>query len=250
MSTIIPPGDAIACLTSPNVPGNAMFVWQLRMKAGLVIGGVDAFISAITGFSPLEEWAMKPLVGNWDALDRGAAAWRNGGKAIAVVSDNIDTLPSLIGDSWQGETANEFAAAHAKIADAISSLPEAAEAMAEFCAALAELARAIAEFILEILNALAEFAIEMIISLCVPVAGEVAMPAWVTKLGINIGKWAPELVRAIEQFVKFVHKMEPIIEKIQIAMDLIQRIIDALAVLEDATNAALAAGAKADAALT
>jgi uncharacterized protein YukE len=245
MTVIAPPDDPTRLLQPPTSTSSGNFIWQLRIKAGLVVGGVDFFIDSITGFSPLEEWVAKPFGGDWTALDKGAVAWTNAGKAVSVVSSNIEALPGLIGDSWQGATAQSFAAAHAKIATAVKPLPEACDAMSEFCSELSEFAKSIAEFVLEVLQAIAEFAIEMIAALCVPVAGEISMPVWIAELGVKLGIWGPKIAEGIKLFGELVELLQPLIELIQKIMDMISVLLDALGKVQDAADQAVAASTSA-----
>jgi uncharacterized protein YukE len=238
MATIAAPEKPSQYLTAPDIGGGSGEIWQLRIKCGLVIGGLDAVVEAIAHFSPLQEWVFKPLAGDWDALDRGAVAWKNAGKAASAISENIASVPAQIGDSWQGKTQQSFAKSQAKIAAAIRPLPTACDAMGQFCTALADMARAIAELIVDLITAIAEFITEMLASLAVPVAGEVAMPVWITRLSLNLAKWLPKLTKEIETFLKFAEQIYKIVEEIN---DVISRIQNILAVLSSVTTAISAA---------
>lgn len=205
-----------------------MEIWQLRMQCGLIIGGVDGVISAITGFSPLEEWVFKPLGGDWDALDKGAEAWKNAGKAADAIANNVASIPGQIGDSWTGAAANEFGRAQTKLSSVIRPLRGTCDSLGQMCSALAEMARAIAAFVAEILSDLSAWAMKMLASAVVPVAGEVAMAGWLAELGIKIATWVPKLSRMIMQFLHFVANIEPIVADIGKVMEKVNKILSKL----------------------
>ena len=205
-----------------------MEIWQLRMQCGLIIGGVDGVIAAITGFSPLEEWVFKPLGGDWDALDKCSEAWKNAGKAADAIANNVASIPGQIGDSWTGAAANEFGRAQTKLSSVIRPLRGTCDSLGQMCSALAEMARAIAAFVAEILSDLSAWAMKMLASAVVPVAGEVAMAGWLAELGIKIATWVPKLSRMIMQFLHFVAKIEPIVADIAKVMEKIDSILSKL----------------------
>jgi uncharacterized protein YukE len=214
MTNLTPTDNPSSYLTSPANPGSGMFIWQLRMQCGVVIGGVDGVISAITGFSPLEEWVFKPLAGDWNALDRGAVAWSSAGRAVQAVANNIDALPGQIGDAWSGAAFTSFANAQATIASNLKELPGSCDAMSEMTSTLADLARTIAEFVAMIIKALSHWAMKMLASAAVPIAGQVAMGGWIAELGAKIATWVPKLTGMINAFVSFVSKISAVVAKI------------------------------------
>ena len=237
MTTLTPVNDVTGYLTSPSVPGAGNEIWMLRMQSGIIIGGVDAVISAITGFSPLEEWVFKPLGGDWDALDRGAVAWKQAGKAAGALGENIRSLPGQVGDAWTGGGAQSFCEAQVKVCAAIKPLPAACESLSTFCRTIAELARSIASFVAGLLKDLSHWALKMIASAVVPIAGEVAMAGWLVELGAKIAKWVPKLTRMITQFINFVAKVVPIVEKIRKVVLKIDTLLSKLAGLAKIANA-------------
>lgn len=228
MSNLAPTDNATSYLTTPTNPGSGMFIWQLRMQCGIVIGGLDAVISAITGFSPLEEWVFKPLAGDWNALDRGAVAWSSAGRAIHAISNNIEALPGQVGDAWNGEAFTSFAASQTEIANTLRTLPDSCDAMSSMTSTLADLARTIAEFVAMIIKALSDWAIKMLASAAVPVAGEVAMAGWLVELGAKISSWVPKLTGMITTFVNFVSKISVFVKAIQGTIQSIDKILSLL----------------------
>lgn len=229
MTAITAVDDPRGYLTAPGAaPGAGMEIWQLRMQCGLIIGGVDGVIAAITGFSPLEEWVFKPLGGDWDALDKGAEAWKNAGKAADAIANNVASIPSQIGDSWTGAAADEFGRAQTKLSTVIKPLRGTCDSLGQMCSALAEMARAIAEFVAEILSDLSAWAMKMLASAVVPGAGEVAMAGWLAELGIKIATWVPKLSNMIMQFLHFVAKIEPIVADIAKVMEKVDSILSKL----------------------
>jgi phage-related protein len=241
-----PPRSVSADLAAPATPNDGNYVAQLESKAGIVIGGVDGIVHAITGFSPLEEWVAKPFGGDWQALDRGAAGWSGAAKAITAIKENIDDLPSLIGDSWTGASATAFAKAHKKICTAIEPLPMSLESLSKMCSALAKAAQAIGEFVIEVLEALAEFVVEMVQALATPVVGEAEMPVWVTELLGRVAVWVPELSGMIAKFIALVNEILPIIEEIKAVYDEIKPILDLLSSVGKAAVPVIEATAEAD----
>ena len=229
MTTLTPTDHPTSYLVSPSNPGSGLFILQLRMQCGIVIGGLDQVVSAITGFSPLEEWVFKPLAGDWNALDRGSVAWSSAGRAITAVANNINSLPEQVGDAWNGAAFEAFASTHVEISSTIKELPAACDSLSEYVSTLADLARTIAEFVAGIIEALSNWALKMLASAAVPIAGEVAMVGWVTELGIKIARWVPKLTNMINKFVQFVTKIAPIIAKIVKAIQKIDKILDILA---------------------
>ena len=235
-----PVDNPTSYLTAPANPGSGLFIWKLRMECGIVIGGLDTVISAITGFSPLEEWVMKPFAGNWTALDMGAVAWTSAGRATEAVASNIQALPGLVGDAWNGGANESFAKTQTTIAEAVRELPGSCDSMSEMTSALADLARTIAEFVAMIIKALSHWALKMLASAAVPIAGEVAMAGWLVELGAKIASWVPKLTGMINAFVNFVGKLYPIIKKIYdvvISIDkILAKLIKAVKLVDAATK--------------
>lgn len=232
MSTSFSPiDDPGAYLVAPVASGSGDYIWELRASAGLVLGGIDWAVSHFAGFSPLEEWVGKPLAGDWNALDRGAAAWTNSGKAVKAVSMNLKHLPDAISDDWQGEAADAFDRAQAKLGQTLEPIPGACDAIAEMCTALAELAKTITEAILAIANAIADFILQMLASLAVPVAGELAMPVWITALLGRLAIWIPRIAGMIQKFIALAPRIAAIAKIIIKVMATVNLIISVLATL-------------------
>lgn len=242
MTTIAPPYDPTAYLGHPVGHGSGALIWKTRMACGPVIGGVDAFIDAISGFSPLEEWVMKPFAGDWDAFDRATAAWSQVGQAVDAVAKNIDALPGMVDEEqWAGDARDAWAAANTKVAQQIGPLPEACSAMSQFCDALGDMARAIIEFVLETLRWAAETAIRIIAEQAAPVVGQVAGAGEVTIFGIRLVNASQKVIRFINQFKALVDKISTVIGIINGAMANIARITAALAAADTASRAAVSA---------
>lgn len=251
-----PPQDATSFLQTPFASGTADRIWGLRESAGPIVGGVDWALSILLNFSPLEEWVAKPLGGDWSALDRGAVAWTNAGKAVAAVAENLEYLPGAISDAWQGETATAFGTAQRKVSTALKPIPGACDSMSEMCTALADMAQAIAEFSIAIIVAIVEFAIEFIAALS-SVVGTVTTPAWVAKLAAKLQVWVPKLARMIDAFLLMLPKVRGIIAHYKDSFTKLKAIIELLmqlgrdmantqAKLTEATNAVTAATAGTD----
>jgi uncharacterized protein YukE len=250
---LYPPQNAGFFLQEPFASGTADRIWGLRESAGPIVGGVDWALSMLLNFSPLEEWVAKPLGGDWSALDRGAVAWTNAGKAVAAIAENLEYLPGATSDAWQGETATAFGRAQHKVSSALKPIPGACDSMSEMCTALADMAQAIAEFSISILVAVAEFAVEFIAALS-SVVGSVTTPAWVTKLALKLKVWVPKLARMIDLFLEMLPKVAGIIKHYKESFSKLKTIIEVLmqlgrdmantqAQLTEATNAVNAATA-------
>ncbi len=240
MTTLNPPYDPTAYLTSPQGHGSGKFIWQARMMCGPVIGGVDAFVDAITGFSPLEEWVMKPFAGDWDAFDRATQAWGQVGQAVSAVGHNIDALPGMVDDDlWAGSARDAWGAANAKVARLIEPLPQACDAMSQYCAALADLARALVEFVLESLKLVAETALRIIAEQAVPIAGQVAGAAEITFLGYKVVGISQKVISFITKFKALVEKISKVVHIIDGAIKNIAHVLQALAAADRASRAAV-----------
>lgn len=211
--TVIAGSDPTAALIEPT-SSSTDYMWTIRIECGVVAGGIDALITSLTGFSPLQEWVFSPLAGDWVALDKGASAWANAGNAAQAIKDNVNGVPKQMGDGWRGPAADEFAASQTKIVDALADLPEACHQMSEMASAISEAAKAVADVIALVIDELVQFGIEMVASLAVPVAGEVAMPVWITKLVVKVAAWSTKISKAIAAFGRLVVKLITLARKL------------------------------------
>jgi len=225
--TLNPPQDGVYFLQEPFASGTADRIWGLRAEAGPILGGMDWALSVLIDYSPLEEWVAKPLGGDWSALDRGAVAWRNAGKAVGAVAENLEYLPGATADSWKGAGADEFGTAQRKVSAALEPIPGACNSMADMCTALADMAQAIAEFAIAIIKAVAEFIVEFVAAVS-SVVGVVSTPAWVTKLGWKLKTWVPKLTKMIDKFLEMLPKVRGIIDHYKKAFTKLKAIIEVL----------------------
>lgn len=230
MSTVTLKNDAGSALSAPQPSAGAgAQIWQLRIQCGLIIGGVDALVSMLTGFSPLEEWVFKPLAGNWDALDMGATAWTNAGKAARAMADDLDSFPHQVGDDWRGEAALAWANANGKLVAQLRAMPEHFDNMATMCSALAEVARQIAGLIADLLSKIADEVTAAAVAAAIPIAGWAADGVLAMKLGYDVTQGSRRIITAIEKFRQLVQKLLPILQKLQELANAFGRIQSGLA---------------------
>ena len=227
MSPVSPVEDAASYLVAPVAEGHGDYIWKLRLKAGIVVGATDAICQALTNFSPLDEWIVKPFGGNWKAFDQGAAAWKNAGKAAHAIEVNLRSVPGQVGDTWLGETASKFKEKHEKVADLITPLPEACDSLAEMCSALAELARTIGEFVVEVLKIVAERLLQ-ISGLMSSVVGSPASVPLIGDLVAKIFHWTKQVADMINMFVKNLARIIEIAQKIGEIMEKLWKVIKPL----------------------
>lgn len=213
MTSITPVEDASTYLVAPTAEGHGDYIWKLRASAGIIVGSVDAVCEWLTGFSPLNEWVVKPFGGDWKAFDKGAAAWKNAGKAAHSIELNLRSVPGQVGDAWQGVTSDAFKQKHVQVADSIAELPEACDALGEMCSALGELARTIGEFVVEVLKELAERVLKITGVLSSVVASPAAGPM-VGELVVKIFGWSKKIADLINKFVSMITKIVKIADKI------------------------------------
>ena len=230
MTTIAPPEDPTRYLTSPSGHGSGSAIWQVRASCGLAVGGLDAVIDGITGFSPLEEWVMKPFAGDWDAFDKGADAWRQVGKALDSVAANIAALPAMVSEEeWQGQARDAWAAAQTAISQQVQPLPEACSAMAEYCDALAELARGIIEFVLASLQWAVETVLRILAEQAVPIAGQIAGAGELTIFGIRMVGISQKVIKFVERFKRLVEMISVVVTQLNNVLELLEKTTSALA---------------------
>lgn len=238
MSTIAPPQDPTRYLTTPSGHGSGNLIWQVRMSCGVVVGGVDAIIDGITGFSPLEEWVMKPFAGDWDAFDKGAQAWRNAGKATDAVAHNLAALPGMVGDEqWQGDARDAWARAQTAIAQQMGPLPQACDAMADLCDALSELARAIIEYVLESLKWAVETVLRILAEQAAPIVGQVVGAGELTIFGVRMVGVSRKIITFIEKFQRLVKMISSVITQINNVLAIMEKTAAALAAASSASTA-------------
>lgn len=251
MSTVTLTNDAAGALSAPQLSGGAgMEIWKLRMDCGLIIGGADALVSMLTGFSPLQEWVFKPLAGDWEALDKGATAWTNAGKAAQAMADDLDSFPRQVGDDWQGETSLAWANANGKIVADLRDMPGQFANMAAMCTALAEAAKQIAGLIADLLNKLSQDVMAAAVAAAVPVAGWFAEGGIAAKIGIEVTQGTTRIISAIEKFGQLVQKLVPLLQKLQKVAEAFDKVKDKLGAVVDVAGMVLDAagsGAKATA---
>jgi hypothetical protein len=250
MTTVTLYSDPKSALSAPNNTGNGDYIWQLRLSCGFVIGGVDTAVQAITGFSPLDEWVMKPFVGDWNAYENAADVWRQAGKAAELVGDALEELPRQAEGSWNGEAFDAWAAAQQKVSGIVDALPGACEAMAEFTTALIEFGLAILQFILEILNWIAETVIRILAEQFVPVIGQIAGAAEATILCGRVTIQSAKVIAQLQKFTSLINKVLTIMGVIQQVYTMLIPVLQALQKAQQAADAAVSASQTASAAGT
>ena len=237
MSTVCAVDDPLVYLQPPSVAGSGSYIWSLRLRCGLLIGGADAILSAITGFSVLEEWVFKPFAGDWDAFDRSGVAWRNASKAIGAVKTNVIALPGQVGSEWNGQTRDAWATLQTKITDAVGPLPDACEAMGEFTEALAEMARAIVELVAEIMGIIGDAVTRILLEQAFPIVGQIVGGGELVVVAGRTVRFSYKITVEIKNFYTQAQKVEKVIHTIERAMKMIEKLGSALAATDAAVKA-------------
>jgi len=215
MNTIAPPYDPSVYLTTPHGPNLGAAIWQKLVDCGILIGGIDGVIRALTGFSPLEEWVEKPFAGDWDAIDQGTQAWEHAGKAVYAVGQNLVELPGLVSyEQWAGNARDAWATATLKVAQQYEPLAEACASMAEFCQTMADFAHEIINYIYETLQWVAGMVALIVAEQAVPVVGQVAAVPEIALLGIRIAKTTQTVAKAFKTFTTIVKMVDGLIDMV------------------------------------
>lgn len=212
MSTITAGSNVTGLLLAPQASGSDPMA-GLDLQAG-IFGGIDAVVSALTGFSPLKEWVFKPLAGDWSALQKGADAWMHAGKAARELARAVDSLPGQVGDEWQGATALKWANANGKAVALLDQLPDRCDQMATTCDAIAQAAEAVAGLIADVLGQLSETIVQAMVEAAIPVAGWIAESETAAQLAIEITESGTRITAAITKFAALLQRLAPILEEL------------------------------------
>lgn len=94
--------DPQSYLVAPETPTSEME--NLRWSAGALIGGLDWVFEKLFGWSLLNDFIYKQIVGDWRCVDRAATAWEEIDTALVAVGQNDSgILPAL--SEWIGKGA-------------------------------------------------------------------------------------------------------------------------------------------------
>jgi hypothetical protein len=185
----------------------------LRVQAGL-FGAMDGIVYALTRFSPLNEWVFKPVAGDWTALQKGADAWRNTGKAAQQLARVLESFPAQVADGWQGATADSWGTANGTVVSLLQELPDQCQKMATTCDAIAQAAQAVASLIADLLSQLGNLLIRAGIEAAIPVAGWAAEVETAGELAARITAGGIRISNAITRFAGLIERLAPMLERI------------------------------------
>ena len=201
--------DASARITPP-VSGEANFGDDLRWKAGPLLGGLDWLLEQLTGCSPIETM-VKPLSGDWVALDNGRIAWLNCAALADDVSLNFTDLASQTSAEWAGNGSAAFQNRAISIGDTFTQYGDGCRAMGEAMEGLISLAKATAETIVTILGILGDALTRIAAQAAVPVIGWItgAVDGGIT--AIRMVGWIDKAIKAIQAVINFIGRFAMII---------------------------------------
>lgn len=234
MTTITVVDDPIAYLTTPTPVGRGLQIFRVKTSCGLLVAGVDYAITYITGFSPLEEYVIKPFGGDFESFDRGADAWRKSGQALQAVMTSFGAVDRQVGDAWSGNSREAFAAMVAQITDSIGPVPDACSQMADFCEALADMALSIIEFVMSVISYVVETVIRIGLEQAVPVAGQAAGAAEAAVLVGRLSADGAKIVQSLTTFQKALSTFAQIAGIIAKVLAMIETLTQSLRALSEA----------------
>jgi hypothetical protein len=159
-------------LTVPEVD-TTDFSQQLEANAGLLLGSVNAFCRKAFGISPLDE-IVKPIVGDWTALESAKKAWQNAGIASDGVKENLAALPGQTQDVWIGGSGDAFRARMTSVSDNYGEYAEGCSMISRLCSALIDVAQSAGNVIAVVISFLGDLLTRLAVEASVPVLGWLA----------------------------------------------------------------------------
>ncbi|GAA3591852.1 hypothetical protein GCM10022198_14730 [Klugiella xanthotipulae] len=153
--TITAPADPVSCLSLPrNGPDNFLHDTVVELQGWM--RPVDWVLSEVISWSPIEEWIVKPLGGDWGAMQLAADAWTGVGKAIAATAENLESIPAQLVGRWEGQAASAFMQQNQAVAERLADYPDVCFSIAEFLENLIRLMKAALAVIVNTINLLIE----------------------------------------------------------------------------------------------
>lgn len=195
---------------------------ELRLNAGLILGGCDWVAEQIFGVSILEEYIYKPFGGDWHAIGRASAAWEHGSQFHMELAANFTGLPGQL-ISWTGLASAAFQTAVAALGAASYGLSTAYLAVSGMVGTLGSISKLICSLIATALRKISNKLMRMAIEASIPVAGwVVAAVEGVILVG--------EVLAAINLIVNLINMLLDAIIEFIAAKD---RIVEASLLVED-----------------
>ena len=215
--------DATSYLVAPEDSGDD-FVKELEQSAGLVLGGIDWAIHKFFHVSVLAE-IVKPITGDWLALERAESGWQHAGEATTAVAANFAALVGQTQSGWTGEAADAFRTRMTSISDSMQTYADGCKTISEVVNGLVEVSQAAAGVIMTAISFIGDLITTLLAELAVPVVGWVAAgataaakaPAFFAKL--NKGYQAiKKVVEAVEKVINALYKIVEALNKLQTAL--------------------------------
>ncbi|GAA1238507.1 hypothetical protein [Oryzihumus leptocrescens] len=217
--------DPRSALIEPAIPDPTDFAKKLEDDCGWLLGGVLGFIREAFGIDPLEE-LVKPLVGDWTAMQRAQGGWVQAGLASDAVGKNFAALPAQTQTSWQGGAGDAFRARMTSLSDGYTTYGRGCRALSELSGALVDGAKAAAEGIANVLQLLMSEVERLIVEATVPVVGWLAGAA---DVAIHIRSFWEKIHRGYELLKKFllilqkavtiIHEVNTILTRITVVLN-------------------------------
>lgn len=201
-------GQAFASAPSDSIGTDA--IQNVRNSIPPEIGVVDGIVNWLVGFSPLNEWVIKPFAGDWTAIGHGAQAWATVGAAMSTIEQTLQTFPGQIGDSWQGEAATAWKSANAKVASSAQPLSGECQSMSAACVSAINFAESIVTLVINIVYELCQRGEQIAEATSVPVVGEVVDAGEIAAFIAEAIGWAQQIEAAIQAFTELVASFEQV----------------------------------------
>jgi len=216
VSTISEKIDASALLTEPSDTGDD-FVKTLESEAGILLGGIMWFIRKAFGVSPLEE-LVKPISGDWRALERAKGGWESAGLACHGVSTNFLGLQNDTVE-WTGDAAPAFRERMGTVSENFATYGEGCTTLAGLTNALIDVSKAVASTISMIIGWIAE-EITMLAA-CASVPG----PGWIVggaKIATSIRKYWGWIKRGYQAIKRILKAVSSFVKAVGVLMDVLR----------------------------
>lgn len=162
-----------SALVAPKVDRAENFAETLENDCGFLIGHLMGFIRKAFGISPIEE-LVKPIAGDWGALDEARSAWAQAGIACKGVGQNFAALPQQTQDSWKGDAGDAFRERMASLGENYATYSEGCALIGELTQGLIEMAKAVAEGIATVISFIGDIVERLALEASVPVFGWIA----------------------------------------------------------------------------
>ena len=221
--------NASSYLVAPEDSGDD-FVKELEQSAGLVLGGIDWAIHKFFHVSVLAE-IVKPITGDWLALERAESAWKNAGAATTAVAANFAALGPQTSADWTGAAGDAFRARMTSISQSMQTYAGGCQTISEVVNGLVEVSQAAAGVIATVISFIGDLITQLLAELAVPLIGWAAA-------GATVAARAPEFFAKMEKAYNAIKKVITAVEKV---INALYKIVEALNKLQSALKVLLAA---------